>query len=182
MNSIIKQLRDEAIQLGASKAKLISVPSIVVDERVRLKCLVPLCDQYNKNLMCPPNLLSVEEFRKSLKRYSKALFVQLAFEKNEKVSKTEIRRYGLRLHKIIHQLERRALRSGYPLAAGLIGGSCKLCQRCVGTTGSCRHPLVARPSIEGMGIDVIQTAKKIGLPFDFSSQNRLFWNGLLLID
>jgi len=41
---------------------------------------------------------------------------------------------------------------------------------------------MARPSIEGMGIDVIQTAKKIGLSFDFSSQARLFWNGLVLID
>jgi len=41
---------------------------------------------------------------------------------------------------------------------------------------------MARPSIEGMGVDVIKTAKKIGLPFDFSSQDRLFWNGLLLID
>jgi predicted metal-binding protein len=41
---------------------------------------------------------------------------------------------------------------------------------------------MARPSMEGMGIDVIQTAKEIGLSFDFSSQNRLIWNGLLLIN
>jgi predicted metal-binding protein len=41
---------------------------------------------------------------------------------------------------------------------------------------------MSRPSIEAMGIDVIRTAKRIGLPFDFSSKNRLFWNGLLLID
>jgi predicted metal-binding protein len=50
----INQLRDEAIQLGATMAKIIPVSSIVIDERVRLKCLVPLCDKYNQNLMCPP--------------------------------------------------------------------------------------------------------------------------------
>lgn len=182
MEKIIKQLQSEAIQLGTTQAKVIPISSIVVDERVRLKCLIPLCNKYNQNLMCPPNLPSVEEFRKSLKKYSKALFVQLAFEKKEKVSKTEMQRYGLWLHKIIHQLERKALSLGYSLAAGLIGGSCKLCRKCVGPHHPCRHPLMARPSIEGMGINVIQTAKKIGLPFDFSSQNRLSWNGLLLID
>lgn len=182
MKDNFRQLQSEAIQLGATKAKLIPVPSIVIDERVRLKCLIPLCDQYNRHLMCPPNLPSVEEFRKSLKRYSKALFVQLSFGKTGKVSKVEIRRHGLLLHKIIHQLERKALSLGYPLAAGLIGGSCKLCRECAGPAGPCRRPLMSRPSIEGMGIDVIHTAKKIGLPFDFSSKNHLFWNGLLLID
>jgi len=182
MQKEMEQLRNKAFQLGASNAKVIPVSSIVIDERVRLKCLVPLCDKYNQNLMCPPNLPSVEEFRKSIKKYSNALFVQLAFQKKRRISKTEIRRYGLRLHKIIHQLEREAFSSGYPLAAGLIGGSCKLCRRCVGPNHPCRHPLMARPSIEGMGIDVIQTANRIGLPFDFSSRNHLFWNGLLLIE
>ncbi|MGZ3589132.1 MAG: DUF2284 domain-containing protein [Thermodesulfobacteriota bacterium] len=182
MKDNFRQLQSEAIQLGATKAKVIPVSSIVIDERVRLKCLIPLCDKYNRHLMCPPNLPSVEEFRKSLKKYSKALFVQLSFGKSGKVSNAEIRRYGLFLHQIIHQLERKALFLGYPLAAGLIGGSCKLCRECVGPAGPCRRPLMSRPSIEGMGIDVIHTAKKIGLPFDFSSKNRLFWNGLLLID
>ena len=178
----ISQLRDEAIRLGATTAKVIPVGSVVIDERVRLKCLVPLCDKYNQNLMCPPNLPTVEEFRKAAARYSRALFVQLVFEKNGKVTKAEARQQGLRLHKIIHELERRAFSLRYPLAAGLIGGSCKLCKTCVGTPNPCRHPLMARPSMEGMGIDVIKTARKIGLPFHFHSRNRLFWNGLLLID
>ena len=182
MKDNFRQLQSEAIQLGATKAKVIPVSSIAIDERVRLKCLVPLCDKYNRHLMCPPNLPSVGEFRKSLKKYSKALFVQLSFVKKGKISKAEIRRYGLFLHHIIHQLERKALFLGYPLAMGLIGGSCKLCRECAGPAGPCRHPLMSRPSIEGMGIDVIRTAIRIGLPFDFSSPNRLFWNGLLLID
>ncbi len=182
MKDILGQLQNEAMQSGATEAKLIPVSSIIIDERVRLKCLIPLCDKYNRNLMCPPNLPSVAEFRESLKRYSKALFIQLAWEKRTKYFKAEARRHALRLHRIIHDLEKKALYLGLPLAAGLIGGSCKLCRKCVGPDAPCRHPLMARPSIEGMGIDVIRTAKKIGLPFDFSSQKRLFWNGLLLID
>jgi predicted metal-binding protein len=112
MRKIMKQLQIEAIQLGATKAKVIPVSSIMIDERVRLKCLIPLCDQYNQNLMCPPNLPSVKEFRRSIKKYSKALYVQLAFEKKRKVYKTEVRRYGLWIHNIIHELERKALYLG----------------------------------------------------------------------
>ena len=182
MKFIIENLKKEAIKLGATTAKLIPSSSILIDERVRLKCLVPLCDQYNQNLMCPPHLPSVEEFRKSLRRYSKALFVQLLFEKEKQISKQEAQRYGIRLHKIIHELERKAFSSGYPLAIGLIGGSCKLCPKCIGSPNPCRHPLMARPSMEGMGINVFRTAKKIGLPFDFPSQHRLIWNGLVLIE
>jgi predicted metal-binding protein len=181
MKSMLKELHNEAIQLGVTSAKVVPVSSIVTDERVRLKCLVPLCDKYGHNLMCPPNLPSVAEFRESLNRYSRALFIQLAWQNKGKISKTEARKHALRLHKIIHELERKALYLGFPLAAGLIGGSCKLCRKCIGPMGHCRYPLMARPSIEGMGIDVLQTAKQIGLPFDFSSTNRLFWNGLLLI-
>jgi len=182
MKDILNRLQNEAIQLGATRARVIPVSSIIIDERVRLKCLVPLCDKYDHNLMCPPNLPPIAEFRKSLKRYSKALFVQLAWENKGEISKSKARKLALRLHKIIHELEKKALYLGFPLAAGLIGGSCKLCRKCVGPVGHCKHPLMARPSIEGMGIDVIQTAKKIGLPFDFSSHDRLFWNGVLLIN
>ncbi|PIV21349.1 MAG: hypothetical protein COS40_07860 [Deltaproteobacteria bacterium CG03_land_8_20_14_0_80_45_14] len=76
MKSSLNQLQNEAIQLGATQAKGIPISFIAIDERVRLKCLVPLCDKYNQNLMCPPNLPAVEEFRKSLNKYSNALFVQ----------------------------------------------------------------------------------------------------------
>jgi len=178
----LKRLQNDAIKLGATAAKIIPISSIVIDERVRLKCLIPLCDKYDQNLMCPPHLPSVEEFRRAIKKYSKALFVQLAYEKRADMPKAAARRNGLRLHRIINELEGKAFSLGYPLAAGLMGGSCKLCRKCVGPGNPCRHPRMARPSMEGMGIDVIQTAKKIGLPFDFSSGHRLFWNGLVLID
>jgi predicted metal-binding protein len=132
--------------------------------------------------MCPPSLPSVEEFRRVIRKYSKALFVQLAYEKKAALSKAAASRNALLLRYIIHELEKRAFALGFPLAAGLIGGSCKLCRKCVGPGYPCRHPLMARPSMEGMGIDVIQTAKRVGFPFDFSSRHSFFWNGLVLID
>jgi predicted metal-binding protein len=97
--------------------------------------------------MCPPNLPLTDEFRKSFKKYSKALYVQLSFEKQGKVFKTKSRGYRLWLHKIIHELESKALSLDYPLAAGLIGGPCKLCRKCIGPAGLYKHPSMARTSI-----------------------------------
>lgn len=37
------RLVSSALEAGASRAKLINTGSVVVDERVRLKCAVPLC-------------------------------------------------------------------------------------------------------------------------------------------
>jgi predicted metal-binding protein len=67
----IRQLQNEAIRWGATTAKVIPISSIVVDERVRLKCLVPLCDKYNQNLMCPPVSLRWRSFENLLKNIPK---------------------------------------------------------------------------------------------------------------
>lgn len=48
----------------------------MVDERVRLKCRVPLCEHYGVNLMCPPFVLAPDETRAVLARYQDALLVQ----------------------------------------------------------------------------------------------------------
>ena len=59
LDNIMSMLKER----GASAAVLANIADIVVDERVRLKCRVPVCDSYNKNLMCPPYVPSVAEFR-----------------------------------------------------------------------------------------------------------------------
>ena len=73
---------------------------------------------------------------------------------------------------------------GLIYAAGFIGGECKLCEECIGpnSTEPCRHPFQARPSMEGVGIDVIKTAEKIGAEFKITNTTDIIWNGLLLLE
>ena len=65
---------------GASEVRLLPVGDIITDERVRLKCQIPLCDSYGRNLMCPPFLPSVDEFRKALALYESAVIIQVSGE------------------------------------------------------------------------------------------------------
>ena len=201
----VQDLCKLARKLGATNAVSFSAKGVVVDERVRLKCLVPVCDDYGLNLMCPPNVMSVQEFREILTKYNHAILIQIEMQTPAEM-KAEIRKADdvsalyknprfldiykkhfnpikLKLHRIVHKVEARAFSQGYRFAAGFIAGSCKLCPKCVAvdSCGPCRNPYRARPSMEAMGIDAYQTAKNAGLPFDIPTKDKIVWNGLVLI-
>jgi predicted metal-binding protein len=94
------------------------------------------------------------------------------------------RPYQLKLLHIIEMIEAAAFKSGMRFAAGFTGGECVLCERCVEDKCSdpCRHPFQARPAMEGVGIDVVQTAENAGLPIHLSSSKLVLWTGLVLLE
>lgn len=58
-------LKDLALELGATAAKIIPADEIVAENRVVVKCRVG-CKEFGKTLMCPPYAPSIDEFRKIL--------------------------------------------------------------------------------------------------------------------
>ena len=66
-----------ALDNGAEKAVPIEASNVIIDERVSMKCLVPICSFYGRNLMCPPNLIPVEHFRRIASLYSTAILIQI---------------------------------------------------------------------------------------------------------
>lgn len=211
----IKQILAAAVEKGAYRAKAFSARKVVTDERVRMKCQIPLCPHYGHCLTCPPNVPTVDEFRAALKHYRTAVMVQTRtpltmdmdkFDKEETIrflespgslttpkggEKTEaaenfnnVKLSSVRLHKLVNEVEGVAITLGFPYALGLIGGDCMLCTKCVGQGSgvACRRPYQARPSMEGVGIDVVKTSVNAGLPFDIPPKTEIVWSGLVLID
>jgi len=183
---------------GATEARLVSARKVAIDERVRFKCAVPMCSGYDQHLMCPPNVMSVEEFRSVLSRYCSALIVQIEspFDSSDKSrgqltkelcdeleKETDTAEWGTRLHRLINLLEAEAFKRGFRFAAGLIGSDCALCEKCVGAGSPepCRHPFQARPSMQALGIDVVKTCENAGLPLSLSSKNKVRWTGIVLL-
>ena len=182
----IKKVIDTLKKKGASGVQIIRAADVIVDERVRLKCQVPICDSYGKNLMCPPYLPSVADFREALERYDRALLVQLsvALHRKGKGRTKAVFDPARVLHELINLGERLCFEAGYRFATGLIGGCCRLCEVCIvmEPEGHCRHPFRARPSMEAMGIDVIGTLENVGLPLlRFPVQDKVVWTGLILL-
>lgn len=181
-----KELKTLALSFdNISSAKLIHTRDIVVDERVRYQCSYSGCREYGKRLMCPPYTPSVDEFKNILARYYMALLVQLtATIKDNDNWEPETNKWALELHDIIYKLEKKAFALGFPFAAGLIGGSCKLCPTCPvekDKSAICVDRERARPSMEAMGIDVLLTCKRVGVEITFSP-GQVIWTGMILID
>ena len=182
----LKKVIDTLKKKGASEVRVIKASDVIVDERVRLKCQIPICDSYGKNLMCPPYLPSVMDFRDALARYDRALLVQLSvpLHKKSKGKTKEVFDPARVLHELINLGERLCFEAGFRFATGLIGGCCRLCEVCIvmEPEGHCRHPFRARPSMEAMRIDVIGTLENAGLPLlRFPVQEKVVWTGLILL-
>jgi len=198
----LADLCSKAISYGASKATPIPVSLVVMDPRVSLKCQIPRCAHYGRNLMCPPNCVKPEEFAKSLERYKYAILVQakiitdlasmerrLGVSSLVEIIKDEDYRRQLRastrsFEVILNKLERDALMKGHRFALALSGGTCSLCDECAGISPGepCRHPFEARPSMEAVGIDVILTAHNAGVGVDFPVKDDPVWTGILLVE
>ena len=176
LERIVKFLREN----GADRAIIISAAEVPVDDRVRLKCQVPLCDSYGRNYTCPPHVPTPSDFRKALNGYEKAVLVQVNDTLTEG-NRDPFLSAGL-LHELINLGEKEAFLMGYRFATGFIGGCCRLCETCaVVTREACRFPFRARPSMEAMGIDVIETARRAGISVAFPIRDRVSWIGLILI-
>jgi len=76
----LKLLREKALELGASGAEIIPANQLVVDERVRLKCVVPRCLRAGETPNCPPNAPDLDLVRKAFARYSWGILLKTLAE------------------------------------------------------------------------------------------------------
>jgi predicted metal-binding protein len=198
-------LRELALELGASEAKVIPANEIIVENRVVLKCRVG-CKHYGKTLMCPPHSLSVDEFRKVLSEYSYALVLKykskldvpsdvakfLSKEENDpsltKEMKNKIREFWdswkkdkLHLLKIVRDLEKAAMNKGYTMALGFTTGSCLICDKCNTEQKICLYPTEARYTAQSVGVNIKQTLENAGMPIPFPLKGNPEMFGLVLI-
>jgi predicted metal-binding protein len=168
----VKTYEATALELGATKSTIIRVDSIHVDERVTLKCQIPRCFGYGAGAHCPPNTLKPAELRDHLKKYEYAILFSLevppeVIVRDKATIKERVAAYQT-VYKIVSKLESMAFYDGHYLAFGLGAGSCRhtfcgLQETCAAMEGKkCRFSLLARPSMEAVGIDVFKLVASVG--------------------
>jgi len=132
--------------------------------------------------MCPPNSLSVDEFRKVLREYNYVLVLKFkskaeappkfakVLNKDEndpkltKVIRKKVRALWVfwkqeKLHLLIMilELEKAAMNKGYTMALGFTTGSCPICDKCNIEQKVCIHPTEARYTAQSIGVNIKQT-------------------------
>ena len=168
----LERYRQQALELGASQAKIVRAEEIPVDERVTLKCQIPRCFGYGAGAHCPPNTLKPEELREILKKFHFAVFFikevpSAVIVRDKATIKERVAAYQ-EVFKIVNDLESQAFHDGHYLAFGFAAGSCRhtLCSQqegCLAMEGKkCRFSLLSRPSMEAVGIDVYKMAAQAG--------------------
>jgi predicted metal-binding protein len=201
----LESLRKQALQLGATAAKIIQADKIIIEERLVLKCSLG-CEKYGKTLACPPHAPTPEKFKKIVNEYHHALFMQfkstaelepalikyLAKTPDATVPeeiKGKVERFWSawkddlkKLLNTVIELEKAAAKEGYILAAGFVSGSCQICEKCNVEKGICLHPEKRRYSEEGLGVNVKATAEQAGIKFTLPFEKNPETYALLLID
>ena len=163
---------ENVLTLGATQATIVSAGDIPVDRRITLKCQVPRCFGYGAGAHCPPNTLAPEELRDILKGFEWAVFFIMdvpseVIVRDRKTIKERVDAYQ-KVYKMVSEIESQAFYDGHYHAFGFAAGSCRhtfcgqmdTCQAMEGK--KCRFSLVARPSMEAVGIDVYQMTARAG--------------------
>jgi predicted metal-binding protein len=167
----LERYKEKTFELGAANVEIMKTEKIPVDERVPLKCQIPRCFGYGTSVHCPPYAMKPDELRKHLRNYQWAIF----FTRNlptelllkEATDKDRIAAFQS-IYDIVRSIESMAFYDGHYLAFGLGAGSCRrtFCgqhETCSALEGkSCRFGLVARPSMEAVGIDVYKMTAETG--------------------
>ncbi len=134
---------------------------------MRWKCQFG-CGGYGESLTCPPYSPTPEKTKEVLKNYKKDILIH--GDEHTEISE------------IVVKLEKEAFLAGYYKAYGMGAGPCNLCDTC-NVKKPCKNPDEARPSMEGSGIDVFQTARNNGFKIEVlrSPDCKANYFGLLLV-
>jgi len=138
----------KAKDMGFKAAYTIKPKEVITGPWVRLKCEYG-CPSYGKKLQCPPYTMTHQATKELLRSYSKAILLEGSPPLKE-------------FHQSLLNLEKEAFLSGLTRSFVFGAGPCPICETCP-PEGICRHPNLARPSMEASGIDVYMTLKKIGV-------------------
>jgi predicted metal-binding protein len=174
----LTQWCERAIALGAGAATPMRTQDVVVAEWVRMKCLFG-CDDGGKYRTCPPNAPPVEQTRRVVAEFERAILLEVGPLSDAAMSDGESRR----LNDIGLAMERELFLAGFHKTWLMGAGPCDVCGAC--TRGEdCPTPERARPSMEGCGLDVYTTARNAGRQIEVvrSREDVYRFFALLLVD
>jgi predicted metal-binding protein len=180
MNDVdLEKYCKKAVRRGATHAKQIHPSSVVTAPWVRLKCQFG-CLGYGSSHCCPPDTPTPEQTRAVIDSYRRAILFHIEAPRTPDRGK-RFRKY----FEMLINLEGTLFKDGYYKAFVYLAGPCIICKECAKLSDEpCVNRHRARPSMEGCGIDVYQTARNNGFFIETLSEKTQTQNvySLLMVD
>ncbi len=175
----LQVLIEKASDLGL-RASLLESGDIAVENRIALKCAHG-CRNYGERLSCPPNIISIDEFRKVLQEYRSVL---LLVEEHDTSGEEDILEAWGKIQKEsfhkMFELEQEAFRKGFIYAHLLRPGPCNECEKC--NLEKCVNPELRRFAPEAVGINLQKVMEKAGIELEFCNPEKTVSVGILLVE
>ena len=182
----IGSLTQLALDQGAENATVISTSDIILDPRVRFKCMIPKCYMSGGCSHCPPHGYSLQETRDMISGFESAVFFRVRVDNSVIAAKglADMIHAGqmdedgiilslgasyLSVFSIVATIRNSAEQMGYSPTKGFGAGNCRdvLCHEeavCQEFTrlSTCRNADISNPSMESCGIDAFTMAARVG--------------------
>jgi predicted metal-binding protein len=182
----LEQLRRFALTRGADDAVVIRARDVLIDPRVRFKCMIPKCYMSGGCAHCPPHGYSIQEVRDIVSRYKWAVFFRKRVDSaiiaarnlheaidsgimDDKGNAINLGGHYILVFTIVKLLQKKAADSGFGPTHGFAAGNCRdpFCHlqptcRNLMTDKGCRHPELSSFSMESCGMDVYRMAARAG--------------------
>lgn len=169
-------------ELGAFKAKVISVGEIVIDPAFREMCQANSCGMYGRCYMCPPDVGDIEALAKEVREYSYCLVYQTVTELLDSFDFEGMVEAKKKSYPLAQGLRRVFLDGNITEVLHLCVGGCGVCESCAkGTDEPCRHPELAMASLEAYGVNVSELARASGMKY-INGQNTVTYFGAVLFN
>jgi predicted metal-binding protein len=158
---------------------LTTSPNVLIfNEKVRDLCRS--CKRFGKSAACPPNIESLDHYRKAAKQYKHMDIVYKEFNVNDYKDKIEAgKKSSLELYKHLVDRRNKMIQEGNLFVTCYGGGSCKICKNC---TIPCTHPEKSIIPIEGTGVNIFETLRQFDIILPSIIDKTFFRIGVILYD
>lgn len=181
----LQELVRLALRSGAADALVLSARDVVLDPRVRFKCMIPPCFASGTCAHCPPHGYGWKDVESAVRGYGRAIFFRVLVDSgiiagahvsdginqgrfDDEGNLINLGGHYILVFQVAALLEKRSREWGYS-PRGFAAGTCRdvlchfhpYCQDLM-TDRGCRHPDLARPSMEACGMDVYAMGAAVG--------------------
>lgn len=158
-----KKLLETALEMGFANAALIDTEELTFIPAFRPLCEENLCGKYGVNYACPPDCGTVEQMRRKVLRWRRALVMQTMWDIKDPLNNEEIKPAKAQHNRLTRQLIDRAGEPGLMIGAS----GCSLCTPCAITEGKpCRFPELQYSCMSAYCIFVEELTKRCGMEYD----------------